>query len=480
MKIEVEHFREKAASGIADATQRDILNRLRLIFTAVRDYSFSTLKDPDAAMVRARDIRREALGNLPAYLEQFERNVIKNGGVVFWAADHKEARELIVNLARERGVTTVTKGKSMLTEEMGLNELFVESSIDVYETDLGEFIVQQAHRPPFHIVGPALNMPTEEIADLFARVMGVERTLDLNGLGMQARTFLRDKFKRAQMGVTGVNMAVAETGTIILAENEGNIRFSTSAPKTHVAVMGIEKIVPTMDDALFMLKLLTRSCTGQAISSYISLIDRPKEKGDIDGPEELILVIVDAGRSRIYQDPEVREVLQCIKCGACLNTCPVWSKVGGYAYGWVYSGPIGALLNSLFLGLDRAKDLYHACTLCGKCAEVCPAGIDHPELFLKLREKRATGEARFGAKKPPITERIVHSLWAWGLGDEKRFRLGGKLMRWALLPWKTNGKIRKLPTKAGGFTRDRDLPFPAAVPFRDRFRKHEKMMGKAP
>jgi len=479
MNIEVEKFRKKAAQGIGDTAQRDVLKRLHLIFSALRDYSFSTFADPDAAIARSRDIRSRAVQNLPTYLEQFEQNVIKNGGNVFWAADYGQAREFIVNLARERGVTTITKGKSMVTEEMGLNEALIKSGIEVYETDLGEFIVQQAHRTPFHIVGPAVNLPAEEVADLFVRVMGVEKTLDLNGLAMQARAFLRDKFKRAQMGITGANMAVAETGTIVLVENEGNIRFSTSAPKTHVVVMGIEKVVPTMDDALFLLKLLTRSCTGQAISSYISLIDRPKYAGDIDGPEELFVVIVDAGRSAIYSDPEVREALQCIKCGACLNTCPVWSKVGGYAYGWVYSGPIGALLNPLFLGLDRAKDLYHACTLCGKCREVCPAGIDHPGLFLKLREKRAAGDTRFGAKKPPIHERVIHSLWAWVVRDERRFRLGGTLMRWGLLPRRRDARIRGRPTRAGAFTKDRDLPFPARVPFRDRWKTIEQTMGKS-
>ncbi len=478
MKIEVERFRAKAALGIRNAAQRDILNRLRIIFTALRDYSFSTLKDPDAALARARDIRKQAIKNLPAYLEQFERNVIKNGGIVFWAADYEQAREIVVGLARKRGVTTVTKGKSMLSEEMGLNEALIQSGVDVYETDLGEFIVQQARRTPFHIVGPALNMSIDEIADLFVRVMGTGRTVDLNELAMQARAFLRDKFKRAGMGITGANMAVAETGTLILVENEGNIRFTTSAPATHLVVMGIEKIVPTMDDALSMLKVLTRSCTGQAISSYVSFIDRPRQAGDIDGPGELIVVIVDAGRSRIYEDPDVREVLQCIKCGACLNTCPVWGTVGGYAYGWVYSGPIGALLNPLFLGLDRASDLYFACTLCGKCREVCPAGIDHPALFLKFREKRAAGEARFGAKRPPVTERIVHSLWAWILRDERRFRLQTKLMRWALLPFSRDGRIRWLPMWAGGFTKDRDLPLPARVPFRDRWKSIENAMGK--
>lgn len=477
MKIEVEKFRAKAATGINDAAQRDLLNRLRLIFTAVREYSFSTLADPDAALEHVRQVKKQAVNALPELLEKFERNVIDNGGTVLWAADYRQARELIVDLARQRGVTTITKGKSMLTEEMGLNELLIESGIDVYETDLGEFIAQQAHRPPFHIVGPALNIPPEEVADLFVRVMGVKKTLDLNELAMQARAFLRDKFQRAGLGITGVNMAVADTGTIILVENEGNIRFSTSAPATHVAVMGIEKVVPTMDDALSILKLLTRSCTGQAVSSYVSFIDRPGRPGDVDGPRELIVIIVDGGRSQIYEAPEVREVLQCIKCGACLNTCPVWGTVGGYAYGWVYSGPIGALLNPLFLGLDRAADLYGACTLCGKCREVCPAGIDHPGLFLKLREKRAGGDTLFGAKKPPVTERIVHSVWAWALGSERRFRLASRLMRWALLPWKTNGTIGRLPTRLGAFTHERTLPFPADVPFRDRLGKIENQKG---
>jgi L-lactate dehydrogenase complex protein LldF len=474
MKIDVERFREKAAAGIANQSQREILEKLRIIFSGVRDYAFSTLPDPEGAIEKACEIRRETIARLPIYLEMLKKNVEINGGTVLWARDHREARELIGDIARNRGVRIITKGKSMATEEMNLNERLIKDGIDVFETDLGEFIVQQAGRTPFHIVGPAVNLPTEEVADLFQRVMGVEKTNDLNELTMHARRFLREKFERADMGITGVNLAVAETGTIMLVENEGNIRYSTSAPKTHIAVMGIEKVVPTIEDACHLLKLLTRSCTGQTISSYVSFLNSPRKPGEVDGPEEFFLVIVDGGRTKIYQDPDVREVLQCIKCGACLNVCPVWSTVGGYAYGWVYSGPIGSLLNPLLIGLDRAKDLYHATTLCGRCKQVCPVGVDHPKLFLKLRRKRARGESRFRAKKPPLTERSLYSLWGWALQNENRYRRALKAARFFLSLMTLRGTIKRLPSFARGFTAARDLPLPADTPFRERWEDLKK------
>ena len=469
MKIEVERFKEKAKEGLANESQREILSRLPVLFKGLRDYAMSTLPDARAALDTGAAIRRDAIARMPELLLQFEENVTKNGVTVLWAEDYDDAKKIVLKLAKERGVDTITKGKSMLSEEMGLNAELIASGINTFETDLGEFIVQQAKRTPFHIVGPAVNIPVDEIADLFVKVMGVERTTDLNELTMQARDFLRQKFLSAQMGITGVNMAVAETGTMVLVENEGNIRYSTSAPKTHVALMGIEKIVPTMNDALHMLRLLTRSCTGQAISSYISFINGPKQPEDIDGPDEVFLIIVDGGRSKIYADPDFREALQCIKCGSCLNSCPVWTKVGGYAYGWVYSGPIGAVLNPLLLGQDRAKDLYFATSLCGTCKSVCPAGLDHPKLFLKLRERRALGDKTFGGKKPPLIERLTMSIWSWGLGKDGRYRLGSRFFRLAMKPFATGGKLRKLPGPGRGFTEKRDLPEPPRT-FRARWR----------
>ncbi len=478
MKVEVEKFRQKAHEGLENTQQRELLARLPVIFKALRDYSFSSLPDPKGALDRGAAIRHESIANLPAYLDSFEKNAVRNGATVVWARDYGEARDFIIDLAKERGVKTITKGKSMLSEEMGLNQALGDVGIDVFETDLGEFIAQQMKRAPFHIVGPALNIPVEEIADLFVSVMGVDKTMDLNGLTMQARGFLREKFRHAEMGITGVNMAVADTGSIILVENEGNIRYSTGAPKTHVAVMGIEKVVPTMNDALHMLRLLTRSCTGQAISSYVNFINGPRKAGELDGPEELFIVIVDAGRTKIYADPEFRQVLGCIKCGACLNVCPVWNKVGGYAYGWVYSGPVGSILNPLFVGLDRAHDLYQATTLCGACANACPAGVDHPRLFLRLREKRAAGDATWNARRPGIMERLTFSMWSWGIVSETRYRAAGSLLRWALKPFTHKGWIRRLPGVGKGWTRFRDLPAPAGRPFRERWSDIERGITK--
>ncbi len=467
MKIQVENFKAKALEGLGDTKQREVLSKLPVIFKGLRDYSFSSLPDPTAALERGAAIRRDAMANLPDYLEAFEKNAVKNGAKVVWANDYREAREFIVDLAKKKGVRTITKGKSMLSEEMGLNHALQDVGIDTFETDLGEFIVQQMKRTPFHIVGPAVNVAVEDIADLFVSVMGVERTMDLNALTMQARGFLREKFRQAEMGITGANMAVADSGSIILVENEGTIRFSTGSPKTHVAVMGIEKVVPTMSDALHMLRLLTRSCTGQVISSYVNVINGPRKNDETDGPEELYIVIVDAGRTKIYSDPDFRQALQCIKCGACLNVCPVWNKVGGYAYGWVYSGPIGAILNPLFVGLDRSRDLYHATTLCGSCKQSCPSGIDHPHLLLKLREKRASGDKTWGAGRLPLAERLMFSAWAWGIGGEGRYRTGSRLMRWALKPFIRKDVIKRLPGKGHGWTRFRDFPAPAEKTFRE-------------
>jgi L-lactate dehydrogenase complex protein LldF len=242
--------------------------------------------------------------------------------------------------------------------------------------------------------------------------------------------------------------------------------------------MGIEKVVPTMNDALFMLRLLTRSCTGQAVSTYVNVINGPKRPGELDGPDELFIVIVDAGRTKIYADPDFRQVLGCIKCGACLNVCPVWNRIGGYAYGWVYSGPIGSILNPLFLGLGRTHDLYHATTLCGACKDVCPAGIDHPRLFLKLREKRASGDKAWAVKRPPLLERLTSSAWAWGITNERRYRTAGMLLRWVLKPFVRGEVIRKLPAMGSGWTRFRDFPAPARKPFRERWQDIKRGMMK--
>jgi len=368
MEIKTDKFTELAKRELKDERNRPFLKLKIPDLRMKREIGLSSLPDIPAAMAYGAAIRAEAIARLPELLEEFERNALANGAKVFWARDGKEANEFIKNLAVEKGARYVTKGKSMVTEETALNELLSESGIEAWETDLGEFIAQQLHRPPFHIVGPAVNVPVEEIRDIFMKKANMkEPTLDPVQLGLAARLFLRDKFHHVEMGITGVNVAVAETGTIINVENEGNIRFTKSSPRTQVSVMSLEKVVPTMKDALHLIRLLCRNCTGQKLSAYVSMDSGPKKKDEIDGPEELFIVIVDNGRSKIYQDIKARDALRCIRCAACLNICPVYRQVGGYAYGWAYSGPMGQVVNPLLLGLDRTQELYRATTLCGAC-----------------------------------------------------------------------------------------------------------------
>jgi L-lactate dehydrogenase complex protein LldF len=409
---------------------------------------------------------------LPELLEEFEKNALANGAKVFWARDAKEANEYITNLARERGIKYVTKGKSMVTEETGLNEVLSQNGVEVWETDLGEFIAQQLHRPPFHIVGPAINVPVEEVRDLFMEKIKLkEPTLDPVQLGYAARVFLRDKFHHVQMGITGINLAVAETGTIINVENEGNIRFTKASPPTQVSVMSVEKVVPTMEDALHLVRLLCRNCTGQKLSAYVSMDSGPKKSGEIDGPEELFIVIVDNGRTKIYQDLQARDVLRCIRCAACLNSCPVYGKIGGYAYGWAYSGPMGQILNPVLLGLDRTQDLYRATTLCGACKSVCPVGIDHPGMFLNYRARDVLGDPYFQGKKRPWMEQRFFKAFTWAVNRSWRWNLGTRMIRPFINKNVSDGVMRKLRPSFAGWFRSRDLPAMAEKTFHERWKE---------
>jgi L-lactate dehydrogenase complex protein LldF len=394
---------------------------------------------------------------------------------VVWARDDKEANEFIKNLAKEKGIQYVTKGKSMVTEETALNELLEKHGIEVWETDLGEFIAQQLHRPPFHIVGPAINVPVEEVRELFIEKIGLkEPTRDPIQLGYAARLFLRDKFHHVQMGVTGVNMAVAETGTIINVENEGNIRFTKSSPPVQVSVMSLEKVIPTMKDALHMVRLLCRNCTGQRLSVYVSMDSGPKKKDEIDGPEELYVLIVDNGRSKIYQDAKALEALRCIRCGCCLVACPVWRQVGGYAYGWVYSGPMGQVLNPVLLGLDRTQELYRASTLCGACKSFCPVGIDHPSLFLYYRAKDVLGDPNFKSKDRPWAERQFFRMFGRAASTPWLWNLGVRMARPIMNKDAQNGVVSKAKGPFQGWFRSRDIPAMAGDTFHDRWKKMKK------
>ncbi|MBU1170825.1 MAG: lactate utilization protein [Proteobacteria bacterium] len=463
MDVNTEKFKTEALKALNDSTSRSFLDFFLPVLSMVRDLGLSSFPDPVAAVEKARAIRHNAVSRLGDLLETFEKNAIKLGTKVYWARDAEDANAYIMDLIRTNKVPYVTKGKSMISEEIGLNAALEKNGVPVFETDLGEFIIQLLEKPPFHIIGPAINIPPQDICDVFMAKAGMKNpTTNPVELGYAARLFLRDKFKHMRMGITGVNMVVAENGTIINVENEGNIRFNKSAPDIQVSVMSLEKIVPTMEDAFHMLRMLCRNGTGQKLSAYVTMDRGPKKDNDIDGPRELHLVILDNGRSRIYENPRTREVLQCIRCGACINICPVFRHIGGYPYGWAYTGPIGKLLNPLFLGLDRTSDLFGACTLCGACKKVCPAGIDHPEMILYFREMNMAGNRMLKGKGSRLSQKIIATCAAMAASHPGIWHRGTACGR---------AMIRRLGPVGQAllsWTRHRDLPPLPETSFRDR------------
>ena len=407
MDINTENYVNEARKELENPGSRMFLDFFLPVLSAVRDIGMGSFPDPAAALARARAIRKKSVADLGRLLSTFEKNAVKAGAKVFWAETAHEANAYIRDLVNRHKIPYVTKGKSMITEELGLNDFLAKNGTPVFETDLGEFIIQLLEKPPFHIIGPAINIPTDQISRIFMEKAGMkDPSSDPVALGQAAREFLRDKFRHMRLGITGVNLAVAETGSIVNVENEGNIRFNKSAPDIQVSIMSLEKVVENLDEALHMIRVLCRNGTGQKITSYVTVDTGPRKPDEPDGPSELHIVILDNGRSRIYQNPKTREVLQCIRCGACINVCPVFRKVGGYPYGWAYTGPIGKLLNPLLLGLDRTQDLYGACTLCKACKTVCPAGIDHPSMILYLRNRNMNRDPELNGQGATFGERL--------------------------------------------------------------------------
>jgi len=420
---------------------------------------------------RARALKREVIEHLDYYLEQFATNVERRGGKVHWAATAEEACSIVREIAERAGAREVVKAKSMVGEEIGLNHALEAVGIRPVETDLGEFIIQLAGEGPAHIVAPAIHKTRQDVSELFVARLGAERTEEPERLTAIARRALRERFARAGMGVSGANFAVAETGSIVLVENEGNIRFSTTAPRVHVALVGIEKLIPRFADLGVFLQILARSGTGQKLTSYTSILTGPGRPGE-DGPEEIHVVLVDNGRIAALANPQMREALYCIRCGACLNTCPVYRKIGGHAYGWVYSGPIGALITPQFIGIERARELPFASSLCAACREVCPVKINIPDLLLYLRSQAQEKAPAPRPKGSLVRESTSIRLWAWVMKRPRAYALGSRLLRWGQVLFARDGWMRKIPIyPASRWTESRDFPALAAKPFRDRWKE---------
>ena len=419
MKPVTKNFDMKSKETLLDPQIQKNLAGLYGGFHSARIKASSDTADWEELQTKGREIKKHVINHLDQYLELLESNVISSGGNVHFAETAEDATKYVINLARKKGVRTVVKSKSMLSEEMSLNEELIKYGIDPYETDLGEYIVQLAEETPYHIIAPAIHKSRQEVSKLFADKIGTNHTESIETLTLEARDQLRDKFIQADMGITGGNFLVAETGTLTLVSNEGNGRMCTSMPPVHVAIVGMEKIIPSMEDLGTFLRLLIRSATGQWISSYVTMVSGPRESTDIDGPEEFHLVIVDNGRSKMLADPHLREALYCLRCGACLNACPVYRKVGGHSYGWVYPGPIGSIVSPILTGLSDAKNLPFASSLCGACKEACPVKIDIPRMLLYLRNQLAEGKDYPDQQSAGLGERVVSKFLSSLLSNNK-------------------------------------------------------------
>lgn len=380
-------FSQRAPIALNDPTLRRNFRRAMDGLMTKRAAQFA---DPHAwAELRERGaaIKERVVAKLPDLLEQLEAKCEANGIRVHWAESTAQANAIVLEILQQAGAKKVIKGKSMVSEEMELNHYLGDHGIQAVESDLGEYIIQLAGEAPSHIVMPCIHKNKSEIAELFAQHLdGLGYTEDVDALTAAARKALREEFASADAGISGVNFAVAETGTLVLVENEGNGRLSTTLPPLHIALMGIEKLVETLDDIPPLLSLLPRSATGQPITTYVNMISSPRKAGEQDGPEQVHLVLLDSGRSRVYADEDLRQTLRCIRCGACMNHCPVYSRVGGHTYKFVYPGPIGKILTPQLEGLDCAGDQPHASTLCNACVEVCPVKIPIADLLVRLRE----------------------------------------------------------------------------------------------
>src|SRR6266496_533621 len=479
--LTTETFDENARAALTDSHLRGALRNATSLFGKRRLAAATGLANWEDLRTEARAIKDEVLLHLDRYLESFVSKAEGRGAKVHWARDAAEANAIICNLALGRGARTVVKSKSMTTEETHLNTALEGAGMQVVETDLGEYIIQLAHETPSHIIVPAIHKTKKQISELFTEELGTAPTDDVAKLTSTARTELRARFAAADIGISGVNFGIAETGTILILENEGNIRLTTSLPAVHIAVMGIEKVIPRFADIDVFLKLLPRSGTGQRLTTYQSLITGTKRRPEDEGPDELHIVLLDNGRSRMLAHPVTRQSLACIRCGACLNACPVYQQIGGHAYGSVYPGPIGAVITPQLIGLDRAAQLPYASSLCGACRDVCPVKIDIPRLLLHLRNEiaeRREVDGRTTSKGRGMSERLAFKLLVNVMKRPWLYEASASMGRLWQRSIVQDGKIGKLKhwmahfaRPLGAWTAGRDLRPLDAQSFRQQWRR---------
>jgi L-lactate dehydrogenase complex protein LldF len=462
---------ERAQAALRDARLQEAYRSSTLRLLNGRLQAAAEVPGWQRLRERARALKQDVIEHLDYYLVQFAEQVERQGAKVHWARTGEEVCAVVREIAQQAGAREMVKAKTMVSEEVELNHALERVGIRPIETDMGEFIVQLSGDRPAHIIAPAMDKTRHDVSDLFVRHLHSEPTNEAEQLTAAARRALRENFRRAGVGLSGANFAVAETGTIVLIENEGNIRFCTTAPRVHVVLVGIEKLIPRFEDLAVFLRLLGRSATGQKLSVYTSFLTGVRRPGE-DGPEEMHVVLVDNGRVETLADEKMREALLCIRCGACLNTCPVYRKIGGHAYGWVYSGPIGALVTPQFVGLGQARELPFASSLCAACRDACPVVINIPDLLLHLRGKAQEETPAPKTSARPAGERLGMRLWAWTMRRPWAYSLGSKLARLGLRLLVHQGWIKRFPAyPLSRWTDGRDLPALATKPFRERWKE---------
>jgi len=472
--IATEDYKTQAKTAVRNRVLQGALAGLQERLGKGTALAYQNLPEGPDLRYKAHDIRMHAIHNLDILLKQLTEKIRQRGGHVFFAESGPAAAAYCLNVARKHDVKLVVKGKSMVTEEIRLNNALINDGIEVYETDLGEYIIQLAGENPSHILAPAIHKTREDIGRLFTEKLNIPYTDDPPTLTQAARKALREKFFAADMGISGCNIACAETGHITVVSNEGNIRMASTLPKIHMVFMGMERIVDSLEDHNILLRMLCRGASAQKLATYVSNIAGPALDDHMDGPEEFHLVILDNGRSKILADKDFREMLCCVRCGACLNVCPVYRKIGGHAYGFAYSGPVGAVVTPLLIGINRARHLCQGEPLCGACRDICPINIDLPRMLLELRWKLANGDSAWQVHRENNLEKMTHQLWSMIIQNRKIYDVTLSAARFLqkLFP-RQDKMISRMPPPLNGWTDSRHMKPLAQTPFSKKWKQRQ-------